>query len=138
MTFADTLPLIWPLTFLLVVFMFLRAIGPDARLLARWIGKTLGEHAGKHAMFYAIVVGFGLQAFGTNFYDNFWPLDPINMKALGWWQVIAAFVKSCSGAIGIMVGYCLKDRNSETKPDVSILSTTETKTETTTTPKVTP
>lgn len=135
MTFADTLPLIWPLTFLLCFCLFLRAIGPDARALGRWAVSAFGNHAGKHAMFYAIVIGFGLQAFGTNFYDNFWPIEPINMKALGWWQVVAAFVKSCSGAIGIMVGYALKDRNSEPKPDATVTSTTEIKTETTATPK---
>lgn len=135
MTFADTLPLVLPLTFLLCFFLFLRAIGPDARALARWTAATLGNHAGKHAMFYAIAVGFGLQAFGTGFYDNFWPIEPKDMQALGWWQVLAAFLKSCSFAIGIMVGYALKDRNNETKPDATTTSTTEIKTETTATPK---
>lgn len=136
MTFTDTLPLVWPLALVLVTLLVLRAIGPDARALARWIASNLGAHAGKHAMFYAIAVGFGLQAFGTGFYDNFWPIEPPEMAKLGWWQVLAALLKSMSFAIGIMVGYALKDRNNETKPDATISSTTETKTETTTIPKV--
>lgn len=135
MTFADTIPLVWPLTFILCFLLALRAIGPDARALARWVGTNLGAHAGKHAMFYAIAVGFGLQAFGTGFYDNFWPIEPPDMAKLGWWQVLAAFLKSCSFAIGIMVGYALKDRNSEAKPDATTSSTTEIKTEISTTPK---
>lgn len=135
MTFADTLPLVWPLSFLLIAFSVLRMIGPDARALARWFGTSIAAHAGKQAMFYAIVVGFGLQAFGTGFYDNFWPIEPANMKALGWWQVLAALLKSMSFAIGIMVGYCLKDRNNDTKADVTSISTTETKTESIAPPK---
>lgn len=136
MTFSESLQFVWPLTGLLCFFLFLRAIGDDAKALARWVASAIGAQASKQAMFYVIAVGFGLQAFGTGFYDNFWPLDPPQMKTLGWWQVVAALLKSMSFAIGIMVGYALKDRNNEPKPDATTTSTTEIKTETTATPKI--
>ncbi len=62
----------------------------------------------RHAIFYVIALGFGLQAFGTGFYDNFWPIEPADMAKLGWWQVLAAVLKSLSFAVGIVVGYLIK------------------------------
>lgn len=70
--------------------------------------KALQVHASKHALVYLIAVGLGLASFGTNFYDNFWPLEPENMAKLGWWQVLGAILKSMSGAISIVVGYLLR------------------------------
>lgn len=104
----DMLPYIWPLCFVLVALFVIRAIGEDAKALARWTATTVTSQGGKHAMFFAIVIGFGLQAFGTGFYDNFWPIEPPEMAKLGWWQVLAALLKSMSFAIGIMVGYALR------------------------------
>lgn len=135
MRFSDLSPLVWPLTMIFIVLMILRAIGDDLKAFTRWVAVTVGSQASKQAMFYVIAIGFGMQAFGTGFYDNFWPLDPPEMAKLGWWQVLAAVLKSMSFAIGIMVGYALKDRNNETKPDATTTSTTEIKTETTATPK---
>lgn len=70
--------------------------------------EALKAHAARHALAYVVVVGFGLQAFGTAFYDNFWTLEPPQMRALGWWQVVALILKSLSFAVGIMVGYLIK------------------------------
>jgi len=89
--------------------------------------QALRHHAGKHALFYLIAGGFGLQAFGTGFYDNFWPIEPADMAKLGWWQVLAAVLKSLSFAVGIVVGYLLK--GPEPKGDTVSATTTETKTE---------
>lgn len=68
----------------------------------------LKSHASRHGLFYAVAIGLGLQAFGTGFYDNFWPIEPADMAKLGWWQVVAAVLKSCSFAVGIVVGYLIK------------------------------
>lgn len=70
--------------------------------------ESLKRHASRHALVYAIAVGLGLQAFGTGFYDNFWPIEPADMAKLGWWQVLAALLKSMSFSIGIVVGYLIK------------------------------
>jgi hypothetical protein len=95
--------------------------------------ETLKRHAGKHALFYVIALGLGMQAFGTGFYDNFWPLEPEDMAKLGWWQVVAAVLKSMSFAIGIVVGYLIKSPQPEpSKGDTTSLTTTETKTATVT------
>lgn len=91
-------------------------------------------HAGKHALFYVIALGFGLQAFGTGFYDNFWPIEPADMAKLGWWQVLAAVLKSCSFAVGIVVGYLLKGPQAEPKGDTTSSTKTETTIETVTNP----
>lgn len=64
---------------------------------------------------YAIAVGLGLQAFGTGFYDNFWPIEPEDMAKLGWWQVLAAVLKSMSFSIGIVVGYLIKGPQQEAR-----------------------
>jgi hypothetical protein len=70
--------------------------------------SILKRHAARHALVYVIAVGLGLQAFGTGFYDNFWPIEPEDMAKLGWWQVCAAVLKSMSFSIGIVVGYLIK------------------------------
>ena len=70
--------------------------------------EFIAQHAKRHALVYVIATGMGLQAFGTGFYDNFWPIEPADMAKLGWWQVAAALLKSCSFAIGIVVGYLLR------------------------------
>ena len=69
---------------------------------------AISRHAVRHVMLYVIVLGLGLQAFCTAFYDNFWPVEPENMVKLGWWQVLALWLKSFSFGIGIMVGYLIK------------------------------
>lgn len=79
--------------------------------------ETLKRHAARHALVYFIALGMGLQAFGTGFYDNFWPIEPADMEKLGWWQVAAAFLKSCSFAIGIVVGYLLKGPTADRKDE---------------------
>jgi hypothetical protein len=78
--------------------------------------EALKAHAAKHALVYAIAIGLGLQAFGTGFYDNFWPIEPEDMALLGWWQVVAAFLKSISFSIGIVVGYLIKTPEQKDKP----------------------
>lgn len=96
--------------------------------------SAIKTHAGKHALFYVIALGFGLQAFGTGFYDNFWPIEPADMAKLGWWQILAAVLKSLSFAVGIVVGYLLKGPQAEPKGDTTSLTRTETSTETITKP----
>ncbi len=92
--------------------------------------EAFKRHAGKHALFYVIALGFGLQAFGTGFYDNFWPLEPEDMAKLGWWQILAAFLKSLSFAVGIVVGYLLKGPQAEPNSEMKSVTTTETLIET--------
>ncbi len=92
--------------------------------------ENIKRHAAKHALFYVIALGFGLQAFGTGFYDNFWPIEPADMAKLGWWQIVAALLKSLSFAVGIVVGYLLKGPQAEPKGDSVSHTTTETITKT--------
>lgn len=73
--------------------------------------RMLSSHFQRHALFYAIACGMGLQGFFTGFYDNFWPIEPADMAKLGWWQIFAAFGKSISFAVGIVVGYLIKGPN---------------------------
>lgn len=88
--------------------------------------KALQQHAEKHAMFYLITIGFGLQAFGTSFYDNFYNIPPPNMADLGWWQVLALVLKSMSFAVGIMVGYLIKPPPKEVITESDTVSQTTT------------
>lgn len=83
--------------------------------------KTLQLHAARHALMYAIALGLGLQALCTGFYDNFWPIEPADMARLGWWQILAAGLKSVSFSIGIVVGYLIKSpaNGAETKSETS-------------------
>lgn len=74
--------------------------------------RFLAVHFQRHALFYAIACGMGLQGFFTGFYDNFWPIEPADMVKLGWWQITAALFKSFSFAIGIVVGYLVKGPSS--------------------------
>lgn len=78
--------------------------------------RALYLHVARHAMLYVIAVGMGLQAFFTGFYDNFWPLEPADMAKLGWWQIVAAFGKSISFSLGIVVGYLLKRPDAAEQP----------------------
>jgi hypothetical protein len=93
-----------------------------------WV--SLQVHAAKHALFYAIAIGMGAQAFFTALYDNFWGLEPYDVVELGWWQVGALLCKSLSAPIAIVVGYLIKAPNGEIKGDVTsqTTSTLETKT----------
>lgn len=70
--------------------------------------NSIQAHAAKHALFYVIAMGLGLQAFGTAFYDNFYNIPPTNMADLGWWQIVALLLKSASFAVGIVVGYLIR------------------------------
>lgn len=128
MSFADTLPIIWPLTAILCA-LILRKFADDARAVVKWAFEMAVKTGGAmNVMFLVIVIGLGLQAFGTGFYDNFWPIEPEQWVKLGWWQKLAAFLKSGSFAIGIMVGYALNPRANGNAEKTSA-STTETKTE---------
>ncbi len=128
MTFSDTiLVLVWPMTAILCA-VILRKFADDARTVVKWTVETAVKTGGTiDVMFIVIVFGLGLQAFGTGFYDNFWPIEPSDWVKLGWWQRLAAFLKSGSFAIGIMVGYALNPRNGS-KSGSTTVSTTETKT----------
>lgn len=108
---------VWPLAAILITLIVVQKAYSDLRAIALWLAPAFSTSARKHAMFLAIIVGFGLQAFGTGFYDNFWPIEPSDMAKLGWWQVLAAVLKSCSFAIGIMVGYALKGPQDAVKAD---------------------
>lgn len=79
---------------------------------------ALHRHVARHALAYIVAAAMGLQAFFTGFYDNFWPIEPADMAKLGWWQILAAFGKSISFALGIVVGYLIKSPAAEEKkPD---------------------
>ncbi len=82
--------------------------------------SELKSHAAKHALVYAVAMGMGLQGFFTGFYDNFWPIEPDMMAKLGWWQQLAAFFKSLSFAMGIVVGYLI---NRPAIPDTKTVHT---------------
>jgi hypothetical protein len=128
MSFTDTLPIVYCLTFILCC-LILRKFADDARKVVQWSVETVTKTGGTiDVTFLVIVCGLGLQAFGTGFYDNFWPIEKADMAHLGWWQVAACLLKSCSFAIGIMVGYMLNPRNNG-KDDKTTVSTTTTKTE---------
>lgn len=77
---------------------------------------SIKEMIRRHALVTLIALGMGLQAFGTGFYDNFWPVEPEDMARLGWWQVTALVLKSMSFAIGIVVGYLIKPAEKSTPP----------------------
>lgn len=83
-------------------------VGCSSGLLIFPMFSAIKAHIARHALVYIIAFGLGLQAFGTGFYDNFWPIEREDMAKLGWWQIAAAFLKSCSFAIGIVVGYLIK------------------------------
>ncbi len=75
--------------------------------------EALQRHFSRHAGAYTIASLLGLQGFCTAYYDNFWPIEPDQMQKLGWWQVAAAFVKSLSFGLGVLVGYLIKPPNTE-------------------------
>lgn len=81
--------------------------------------EALKRHAARHALFYVIAMGLGLQAFGTAFYDNFYSIPPGNMTELGWWQVVALILKTASVSIGIVVGYLIRSP-SQDKADAAV------------------
>jgi hypothetical protein len=85
--------------------------------------RALHTHAAKHAIFYAIAICLGCQGFFTSMYDNFWGLEPDEMRALGWWQVVAVFCKALATPVGIVAGYLIKAPNGTITGEVSSQST---------------
>lgn len=78
------------------------------------VHTAMRVHFAKHAGMYVVTFLLGFQALCTGFYDNFWIIEPAGMEKLGWWQVLAAFGKSLSFALGIAVGYILKPVETKT------------------------
>jgi hypothetical protein len=102
--------------------------------------SAIQAHSAKHALFYAIAIGLGAQAFFTGLYDNFWSLEPADASSLGWWQILALLCKSLSAPIGIVVGYMIKAPNGHIVGEVTsqTSSTTTTVKTDTATPAPTP
>lgn len=73
--------------------------------------KAIGGHMGRHALFYAIMFGFGASALCRGVYDNFITVDKKAWTELGWWQLVAMVAKSSDAAIAAMVAYAIKPTN---------------------------
>lgn len=77
---------------------------------------ALKAHAAKHFQSYFIAMLLGLSGWLVGFYDNFWSVEPPNMKALGWWQVTALIMKTLAGGVAAIIGYMMKSPLDKSAP----------------------
>ncbi len=68
MNFSDTLPLIWPLSFVLLGLFILRKVGNDLQPVVRGVVGGVAQNAQKNALMYAmgmlLAAAASLQALG--------------------------------------------------------------------------
>ncbi len=69
---------------------------------------ALKAHAAKHFQSYFIAMLLGLSGWLVAIYDNFWSVEPHDMQALGWWQVVALAAKCMAGGVVPIIGYMIK------------------------------
>lgn len=69
---------------------------------------ALQTHIARHALSYVVAMLLGFSASLTAVYDNFWVVEPANMAALGWWQVVALVAKCIAPFSTAVVGYLIK------------------------------
>ncbi len=99
MSFADTIPLVWPLAFVLVALFVMRKVGDDLRPIVNGVVGGLAKNASQHALGYAmasLLATLGclqeLAAVATDFH----------------WVYVAAFAKVLQPGLAAIVGYVIK------------------------------
>lgn len=104
----DPPAILWPLLFLLILLVFIWAVGEQARPIFSEITKALAKSAGKNASLIFMAMAFGLAASLTALYDVFKDMDQETWLALSWPQVFAycgkVFAPFVSGATAYVVG----------------------------------
>lgn len=99
MNFAETLPLVWPLTFLLLALIVLRKVGDDMRPVFVGVVGGVAQNAKQYSLMYAMgalyATGSSLQALGevaTSFQ----------------WIYVAAFAKVAQPGVIAIIAYVTK------------------------------
>lgn len=105
MTFADSLPYVWPLTILLVALLVLRQVREEMKPIFSSIVGGLSKNAQSNATQYAIAIGFGLSASMSAFYDVFNDLTSTNLAAMSWHQYAALWTKVLNPFIVAVLAY---------------------------------
>ncbi len=99
MSFTDSLPFVWPLTFLLVSLFILRRIEEDLRPVFRNVVNGVASSAQSNALRYAMAMMLAslsaMQALGDV------------SRELGW-VYVEAFAKVAQPALAAVVGYIIK------------------------------
>lgn len=99
MTFSDSLPYVWPLTFLLVALFVLRKVSDDLRPVVTGVAGGLAKNAQQYALMYAMGLLYasaaGLQALGE-------------VAASFNWVYVAAFAKVMQPTTVAIIAYVTK------------------------------
>lgn len=117
MTFADSLPYVWPLTILLVALLVLRQVREEMKPVFNSIIGGLSKNAQSNATQYAIAIGFGLSASMSAFYDVFNDLTSANLTALSWHQYAALWTKVLNPFIVAVLAYATQSNFTTKKPN---------------------
>ena len=114
-------PYLWPLAFLLVVFVILHYVRESIKPIVGSLVSGLAKQAQANATAYAIALGFGLSASLSAFIDVFKDLNSVQFSALSWHQYLALWAKVLNPFLVAILAYSTQSKfrsgqSSETKP----------------------
>lgn len=105
MTFSDSLPYVWPLSFILCFLFVLRKVENDVRPIVTGVVAGLAGDATHNAKQWGIAIMFGLSASLAAFYDVFSELGSKDLVALSWHQYAAYWTKVLNPFIVAVLAY---------------------------------
>lgn len=119
--FSETLPFVWPLSFVLVSLFVLRQLGENVKPVFVSVIGGLSKNAGSNATQYAIAIGFGLSASLSAFYDVFNDMTVVSFHAMSWHAYAALWTKVANPFIVAVLAYAtqsnfVKKPNGTTPP----------------------
>lgn len=105
MSLADTIPLVWPLTFLLIALFIIHQVRAEVNPVIVAVVNGLSKNASSNAPQYAIAIGFGLSASLSAFYDVFNELSSAAVTAMSWHAYFALWAKVLNPFIVAVLAY---------------------------------
>lgn len=108
---------LWPLVVLFFITVGMRRLGADLRPIFLQVVNGLARSAGVNAGAWAIVIGFGLSASLSAFYDVFWTMDRDKLMALSYHQYAALWCKILNPFVVTVVAKVTANPFLKSKPD---------------------
>ncbi|HUD74524.1 MAG TPA: hypothetical protein VMQ76_05580 [Terracidiphilus sp.] len=102
-------PVVWPLTFLLIVLVFMRQASEEVRPIVRGVVTGIAKNATSNASAYAIAFAFGLSASISAFIDVFKDLTSAALGGLSWHQYAVMWAKVLNPFVVAILAYATQN-----------------------------